>query len=668
MPRTPATKVPRQKSRSTSSQKKIPRESKLSKPQRKPLRLVTVRRQKKSPSTAKLAMAEEPLLKLTRSATKRKVGQSTGRSKPMSRLGNSRALKDSANITKVLTNLCLPEGNTRKNNPGKGENSYNDQLIEVTSDSGSEDLNEQGTLGKRVLRVNTEHKIHKSVSRHSASPSPLRSILKTSPMYSPIKSTKNKTITIAEQFNRLKNFDKGSNIGEPSKILAAAEKEIFGDVLDVQEIVQTSTIHESTTPILPGKTVLKPKILASKFTRKPNLFDIEADVEYSTMKPTYVTHQVPAITIAPARYTRASSPARYIHPDSPRIPVNPEEDIAILEKSIQIVHARRRSPPKFQNRVDFNDVKTIFKSPQKQKESQNKENMSSNDSPLDNLFVLEPTKELFKRSPSTRAVPDKIALGDFEEFRKEMELLRHLTPNSLAITTLLPQNYHPKQTSLSPKRMHYQQTGAHSCSSAAQENVRSSSPRPQSTKSVSPPPSLHNRSPSDIAKAVIANAVTSQLPSHFSQISTSMFEETPPKAKTPLNTPSLTACKEDVLFMPEVVEYLSPLKPRNLSPSLRMAHSESKKSASCQRSPTTPSQPREDLELDIAGKLSSKHPMDVHHNAKLLLEILKNFSVSFDLPVVEVLSITSRLQNSKSSLSIDELRQSLIHRATRSSA
>ena len=95
----------------------------------------------------------------------------------------------------VLTNLMPPELSLGQKNPGRPKVLGVENTIDISSSSEDEEVPEAGRLGKRVLPSLRLHQDRKSPSRATASPSPLRSILKRSPMYSPIKSTQKKRST-----------------------------------------------------------------------------------------------------------------------------------------------------------------------------------------------------------------------------------------------------------------------------------------------------------------------------------------------------------------------------------------------------------------------------------------------------------------------------------------
>ena len=166
--------------------------------------------------------------------------------------------------------------------------------IEISDDSVILDENAP-VLGKRQSpKINDKQEEPKSHQwRFQGSHSPLRSILKTSPMYSPIKSfPAKKNITIREESNTMKNFTKDRSSESSANRSEKSEQKLssvaHSELVNASEIVQVcSQISAKLKKQPPMQSVIKS---ASKI--RSEIFE----VSFSTNKPTYITKEPNSIT------------------------------------------------------------------------------------------------------------------------------------------------------------------------------------------------------------------------------------------------------------------------------------------------------------------------------------------------------------------------------------
>ena len=178
--------------------------------------------------------------------------------------------------------------------------------IEISDDSG-----DQAELGKRRGLKREAREWRSQHSRQTESPSPIRSILKTSPMYSPIKTaSKNRGITIREELNTLKNFAKDPSLSEesprrkPGK-LSLGKTQPLHHIVDIADILNVGAQLTSRPRLRsPGPSVLKSTSQALK----------HSEVIYSNIKPTYVTRYPNDISRSVCRHELSAADSHHKDP------------------------------------------------------------------------------------------------------------------------------------------------------------------------------------------------------------------------------------------------------------------------------------------------------------------------------------------------------------------
>ena len=184
-------------------------------------------------------------------------------------------------------------------------------LIEISDDSEAEEVNKTQYLGKRSGHFKKIANKRMAMSEYS---SPMRSILKTSPIYSPIKtSSKKPHITIREQDNIMKNFLKDRSNSRESQLSKPHLPKT--SPFRAEEIAKVSSQLIVPVRLNQIKSVLKSK-------ESLNSSKSKTIIEFSQEKPSYVNHR-----FGGGEGGRGLSPIRMLEHNSPRLFFNDIQQI-----------------------------------------------------------------------------------------------------------------------------------------------------------------------------------------------------------------------------------------------------------------------------------------------------------------------------------------------------
>jgi hypothetical protein len=173
-------------------------------------------------------------------------------------------------------------------------------------------------LGKRKPLLETPKTPLQLRAELAGTHSPLKSILKTSPMYSPIKSAQTKKgIQIREELNTMKNFFKDKLASSPqTRSKNKYTEQMVSEMIDAQDILNSSAGRGRLESPLPSKSLHKRH--TSEIDESKRSQDLLRNVSFSVMKPSYVGRGVVAEPVSPGEQARSVSPVRFIERVGPR--------------------------------------------------------------------------------------------------------------------------------------------------------------------------------------------------------------------------------------------------------------------------------------------------------------------------------------------------------------